>query len=216
MSSSPISTGLYFGTFNPIHTGHLMVAQAVLHQFGSTLGLTHIRFIPAGDPPHRFHEEDLLDARRRFKMVQLAIAANPAFVVSDMELQRAQRNDSRSYTIDTLRQLIQDEGWTTPIPLIIGADALAGLASWREPEALIETVHFLQAPRPGYEWVERITIEGRAIPISTSRIEMPALSLASSWIRSQIRKQATTRAALRYFLPDTVRQFIEANRLYQR
>lgn len=202
---------LYFGTFNPIHTGHLMIAQAALRQFSNTLGLNTVTFIPAGNPPHRFHEDDLLDARRRYKMVELAIAANPAFTVSDIELQRTER----SYTINTLRVLIQHKGLKAPIPMIIGADALAGLASWHEPEELIKTVHFLQAPRPGQDWVDTITLQGQPIPITTSRIEMPALSLSSSWVRRQLSTSAASDAALRYFLPEPVRHYIDANQLYQ-
>jgi nicotinate-nucleotide adenylyltransferase len=211
MTRVTASTCLYFGTFNPIHTGHLMIAQVVLCQFADSLGLRSVTFIPAGDPPHRFHEEDLLDARRRFKMVTLATAANPAFIVSDIELQRP----GRSYTIDTLEHLIQHSGLKPPIPMIIGADALAGLANWHRPEALIETVRFLQAPRPGYDWVERIRIQNRDLPLTTSHIDMPALSLSSSWIRSQCQRQTASLDALRYFLPEPVRRYIQDNQLYR-
>jgi nicotinate-nucleotide adenylyltransferase len=211
MTRVTASTCLYFGTFNPIHTGHLMIAQSVLRQFAESLGLNGITFIPAGDPPHRYHEDDLLDARRRFKMVELATASNPAFIVSDIELQRA----GRSFTIDTVQHWIQVHDLTAPIPMIIGADALAGLASWHQPEVLIEAVHFLQAPRPGYDWVDSIQIQDRKLPLSTSHIDMPALSLSSSWIRSQCKRQSTSLEALRYFLPEPVRQYIQTNRLYQ-
>jgi nicotinate-nucleotide adenylyltransferase len=217
MAHVTANTCLYFGTFNPIHSGHLMIAQAALRQFLKPLGLNTVAFIPAGNPPHRHHEEDLLDAWRRYKMVELAIASNPAFTVLDIELQRAERNDTtkRSYTIDTLQYLIQHQGLKTPAPMIIGADALAGLASWHKPEELIQAVHFLQAPRPGHPWVESITIQDQPFPIITSHIEMPALSLSSSWIRSQLRTGTTSATALRYFLPEPVRQYIHANQLYK-
>jgi nicotinate-nucleotide adenylyltransferase len=212
MTNLPANTCLYFGTFNPIHTGHLMVAQAVLQQFWASKKITSVTFIPAGDPPHRHQENDLLDARRRLKMVELATAANPAFLVSDIELQRTER----SYTIATLRQLIEKGQICPPVPMIIGADALAGLASWREPLALIESVHFLQAPRPGYPDITSIEIEGQPVALSTSRIDMPTLSLSSSRIRNVLAQNPHSTHLLRYFLPEPVRQYIAANHLYQK
>ena len=188
-----------------------MIAQAALQQFSTSLGITSITFIPAGNPPHRYQENDLLNARRRFKMVELAIADNPAFRISDIELKR----NERSYTMVTLRGLIKTGQIQPPVPMIIGADALLGLASWREPQALIETVHFLQAPRPGYTPIASIELEGKPIPLLTSAIEMPALSLSSSWIRSQLVAQKAELETMRYFLPEPVRQYILANSLYK-
>ncbi len=204
-------SGLYFGTFNPVHTGHLMIAQAALRQFSSNLRLERITFIPAGNPPHRHHEADLLDARHRFNMVQRAMADNPAFQVCDIELKR----DGKSYTIDTLRRLIEQGLVQTPVPLIIGSDALANLASWREPEALIEAACFLQAPRPGVPGVESIELNGRTVRLNTRFILMPMLSISSSWVR-EILKELPAQATdgLRYFLPEPVRRYIRDNGLY--
>lgn len=189
-----------------------MVAQAALQQFSKSMGIRTVTFIPASDPPHRHQETDLLDARRRFKMVELAIATHPGFRISDIELRR----NERSYTIETLRQLIANGQAQAPVPMIIGADAIAGLASWREPLAMIETVHFLQAPRPGYPPVESIEIDGKALPLKTSAIDMPTLSLSSSWIRRTIAQNNPPQSeALHYFLPEPVRQYILANDLYR-
>ena len=211
MPDLPANTCLYFGTFNPIHTGHLMIAQAVLRQFsGSQTPITSVTFIPAGNPPHRHHENDLLSADHRFRMVQLATAANPVFQVSEVEIER----NERSYTVETLRRLIEQGQIQAPVPMIIGSDALAGLASWREPEALIELACFFQAPRPGIDWVDSIELNGRAVQLNTRRIEMPELALSSSWIRENLRTTPDAIAGLRYFLAEPVRRYIQDNRLY--
>lgn len=212
MPDLPANTCLYFGTFNPIHTGHLMIAQAVLRQFSnSPVLIRSVTFIPAGNPPHRHHENDLLAATHRLKMVQLATASNPAFRVSDIELQRR----GHSYTIDTIRFLQEQGQVQTPVPMIIGSDALAGLASWREPGALIERVCFLQAPRPGVDWVTSIALPERSVPLNTRRIEMPMLALSSSWIRETLRNPAQDHQQIRYFVPELVRQYIRDNGLYR-
>ena len=199
---------LYFGTFNPIHNGHLMIAQAALNSLGAKLGFQAETFIPSASPPHRNHETDLLDARLRFRLVELATQDNPHFWVSDVEQAAATPN----YTVKTLRHLAETGAIALPVPMIIGSDALLGLASWHQPEALIEMVHFLQAPRPEYNWVRSLEIRGHSVPLNTGRIEMPALSLSSTWVRKCLQEGNTQ--ALRYFLPDRVRQFIQNNRLY--
>jgi nicotinate-nucleotide adenylyltransferase len=217
---------LYFGTFNPIHTGHLMIAQAVMNRFAESLGLREVVFIPAGVPPHRRHENDLLDARRRLRMVSLATADHPAFRVDDIELRQSGTgsapDDAPGYTVDTLRRLHEAGKIRFPVPLIIGADALAGLATWREPEALVDMARFLQAPRPGCGPVYRITLpsgepggESRILPLNTHQIDMPPLALSSSWIRQQLKEGGESVSRLRYFLPEPVRRYIRDNRLYR-
>lgn len=208
-------TALYFGTFNPIHAGHLIIAQAVLNQFGEA-GIHGVTFIPAGNPPHRHAEPDLLDARRRLAMVRLATGTHPDFQVSDIELQRAAGRNDVSYTVDTLRLLVAEHGMQPPVPLIIGSDALGKLAGWREPEALIELAYFLQAPRPEYPPVESLMIGKRELPLRTQMIDMPMLAISAVWIRRALRSSACRTEALRYMLPEPVRQYIRENHLYTR
>jgi nicotinate-nucleotide adenylyltransferase len=210
-------TCLYFGTFNPIHAGHLMIAQNALQQFGRELGFTTISFIPAGNPPHRATEEDLLDARRRYRMVRLATKDNPAFQVWDVEVVR----QGLSYTVDTVRHLLEQGLVQAPVPLIIGADALQGLASWHQPVQLADQVLFLQAPRPDSTMVQAIQCGSETIALNTRAIDMPSLAISSSWVRQMVRKiyQESADAgagigSLRYYLPEPVRLFIQANRLY--
>ncbi len=209
---SPVSGAcFYFGTFNPIHSGHLMVAQSALTQFGTQFGFERVTFIPAGNPPHRHQEPDMLDASLRLKMVRLATADNPAFAVSDIELHRP----GKSYTVDTLHALIQQYDLRQPVPFIIGADALAQLATWHQPEQLIERVHFLQAPRPGFDFVRQVTLHsGKTLSLNTSSIQMPPMAISSSWIRQSLASNPKGPQGLRYFLPPSVDLFIQWNGLY--
>jgi nicotinate-nucleotide adenylyltransferase len=194
---------LYFGTFNPIHTGHLMIAEAA-----QTLGFRNITFIPANNPPHREDEPDLLPARHRLNMVKLATASNPGFKVSDIELQRP----GRSYTIDTIRLLMERGEVAAPVPMIIGSDALARLATWHEPQALIDTVRFIQAPRPDYPLVETIHLKGTPVTLDTVKLDLPVSALSSTWIRQRLKAEGPS--GLRYALPEAVRRYIAENGLY--
>jgi nicotinate-nucleotide adenylyltransferase len=216
MAGQSQRTCLYFGTFNPIHSGHLMIAQATLRQYGSQsdqgLGFETVTFIPAGSPPHRHHEDDLLDARRRLKMVQLATADHPAFRVLDIETHRP----GHCYTVDTVQALIEQGKVSVPVPFIIGADALRGLASWHQPQLLVDMVHFLQAPRPDCEPVNSVHLQGQdALHLKTSAIEMPTLAISSTGIRQTLKGNAQGVEGLRYFLPEPVRTFIRDNSLYR-
>lgn len=189
-----------------------MIAQAALCQYAETFGFSGVTFIPAGSPPHRVHESDLLDARHRLKMVRLATASNPGFRVSDIEVLK----NSASYTIETLRALISEGKAQVPVPLIIGSDALAALASWREPEALIETACFLQTPRPDSDFVHVISINGREIRLNTRPIDMPLLGISSTRIRQILKKvNPALQDGLRYVLPEPVRQYVRDNGLYR-
>lgn len=195
-----------------------MIAQSALSQFADRLGFRTVVFIPAGcHPPHRHHEPDLLDALRRLRMVSLATADHPAFRVDDIE----QRHSGPGYTVDILRRLRDAGKIRFPVPLIIGSDALASLSAWREPEALIEMACFLQAPRPGCGPIHHITlppetsgVERRTLPLNTALIDMPSLTLSSSWVRRQLKAGKGSVSRLRYFLPEPVRCYIRDNQLY--
>jgi nicotinate-nucleotide adenylyltransferase len=199
---------LYFGTFNPIHTGHLMIAQAVLNQ--AQLGIERVYFIPSGLSPHRSHENDLAEALHRLKMVRLATASNPRFYVLDDEVYKK----TPSYTVETVEKLVEQGLVATPVPIIIGSDALARLKTWHRPKDLAQLVCFLQMPRPGVAFVTELQTDGHQLSLNTQTIDMPMLSLSSSWIRESIRQNGGNCSGLRYFLPEPVRQYIQENRLY--
>ena len=137
---SPLKVGLLGGSFNPIHNGHLAIAQHVQER----LQLSRVLFIPTGDPPHK-RDGTLAPANVRLEMVRLAIADNPLFTVSDIELQRT----GKSYSIDTIRALQQQYGPSTELFFIIGLDAFLDFPTWREPKELLRICHFVIVPRPG-------------------------------------------------------------------
>jgi len=199
---------LYFGTFNPIHSGHLMIAQAVLNQ--TQLNVNRIFFVPAGSPPHRNHEADLADAMQRLEMVRLATSANPSFLVLEDEIYK----QSNSYTIETVEELLKQGVVEPPVPLIIGSDALANLNTWHRAESLVKLVRFLQMPRPGLPFVTEMQAAGNSVSLNTQAIEMPMLSLSSSWIRGFLQQNKGDCTGLRYFVPEPVRSYIQDNGLY--
>lgn len=197
-----IPFAFYFGTFNPIHNGHLMIAQSVLDIFD----FEKIVFIPAGVPPIRRNEPDMMDAAHRLRMVELAIADNEGFSVDPLELQR----EGPSYTVDTLDLLREKyELGDACIPVIIGSDALAGLSRWHRARDIAAQVCFLQAPRPGQPDVSSLEAEGEFIPLSTIRIDMPEMGISSSIVRQWIRDSRS----VRYVIPQVVQDYILENRL---
>jgi nicotinate-nucleotide adenylyltransferase len=129
----------YGGTFDPVHEGHIAVAEFA----GKTCG-ADVYFIPSADPPHR--KKPLATARQRADMLQIAIAHQPRFFLDVRELHR----DKPSYTIDTLRELRDELGPHVSIAWLIGADAFAQLHTWHEWEKLFDFAHFIVALRPGY------------------------------------------------------------------
>lgn len=133
--------GLYGGAFNPIHRCHLVVAEAA----NTRLGLDRVLFIPTGDPPHKPPSE-FTPAAHRLEMVRLAIAPHPHFQVSDIETRRP----AKSYTIDTVRELRTIHPAGTRFTFIVGLDAFTDIASWREPERLLELCEFAVVSRPGF------------------------------------------------------------------
>lgn len=205
-------TCLYFGTFNPIHTGHLFIAQAVLSQFASSLAIETVTFIPAGNPPHRGEEPDLIPAEHRFRMVELAIAENSRFRVSNIELRLAEAEGRKSYTWETIEHLLEEGLAQKPVPMIIGSDALAGLGSWHAPETLAEAVLFLQAPRSGSAFVESVAVNGKTLSLNTRALDMPLLGISSTWIRRRIQETGDYEV-LRYAIPEPARQYMAIHRL---
>jgi len=129
----------YGGTFDPVHDGHIAVAE-----FARQTCDADVYFIPSADPPHR--QRPSATARQRADMLELAIADAPHFFLDLRELQR----EKPSYTVDTLRELRAELGAEAPIAWLIGADAFAQLHTWHEWESLFDLAHFVVAVRPGY------------------------------------------------------------------
>ncbi|MBF6601156.1 MAG: nicotinate-nucleotide adenylyltransferase [Dehalococcoidia bacterium] len=190
--------GVLGGTFDPVHIGHLILAE----QAHAGLELDLVLFMPAGEP-WRKADRAITPAEHRLAMLRLAIAGNDAFGVSDIELRRP----GPTYTADTLETLagerLDDQFW-----FIVGADALADLPNWHEPERIVRHVKLAVAPRDGAPGI------AAADPRLRDRVEsfaMPRVEISSSEIRGHV----GAGRSIRYLVPDAVRTYIERERLYQ-
>ena len=136
--------GLLGGTFNPIHNAHLAIAR----QAREMLELDRVVMIPSGDPPHK-PPTGLASAKDRYEMVRLAVASDPQFGVSDVDVRRS----GKSYSIDTVRLLQQEYGKETRLYFLIGLDAFLEFPTWREPETLLTLCCFVVLSRPGLSFL---------------------------------------------------------------
>ncbi len=202
-----MTLGIFGGTFDPIHVAHLAVAEAAR----DALGLERVLFIPNRQPPHK-PDQAVTPAADRLAMVRAAIADNPAFEASSLEIDR----EGPSYTSDTLRVLraAQDElGESDELALILSAEALAGLASWHEPARVLELAQLVVAPRDGFPDLDVAAI-ALLVPGSQPRVTLldgPRMRLSAS----EIRARAATGRSLRYLVPDAVAAFIGDHELYK-
>lgn len=193
--------GILGGTFNPIHLGHLMIAEMALEAFC----LNRVIFVPAKEPPHK--DTDVIDAKYRLDMVQVAVLDNPNFVVSDVEMKR----DGKSYTIDTLRYFREVYGANTKFFFIAGTDTIQSLPSWKYIEDLLDICEFIGAIRPGAtddigETIEWFGQRGSRIHI----LEVPEMKLSATDLRYRLRHGLSTR----YMLPRLVYQYIKDHKMY--
>ncbi|MDD5108279.1 MAG: nicotinate-nucleotide adenylyltransferase [Candidatus Omnitrophica bacterium] len=185
--------GILGGTFNPVHIGHLILAEEVREK----LGLGRIIFIPTALPPHK-DNVDIAPAPDRLKMLKLAIKGNKFFGFSDIEIKRK----GRSYTIDTLKELknkfIQDE-----LYFIIGSDLLKYLNEWKDLNEINKMVKFVAATRPGYPLEQ--------IPSYIQKLAIRAVDVSGFEVRQCIKENKS----FRYLVPDKVFDFINKRKLYK-
>lgn len=194
--------GMFGGTFNPIHDGHLMLAEQIREEFS----LSRVIFVPAFMPPHKINE-DILSPEHRLTMLRLAVKNNPGFSVDEIELART----GYSYTVETLQHMIEKE--KEPICMIVGADSLVQMHLWRDPQALLRMADIIVARRPETDDVvlhaacEKLHQNfGAKILISRS-VAMPHSS-------TEIRQRLYEGKSVRYMLPDAVLEYIQTHRLY--
>jgi len=195
--------GIFGGTFDPIHVAHLAVAEAALDD----LGLASVTFIPAGEPPHK-RDRTISSAEHRLAMVQAAVADNPGFRVSRIEMDR----DGPSYTVDTLAALAS-EGGALPLALIMSMDSYLDLPDWREPQRVLALAALVVTPRDGVADADPDFLE-RHFPGTTARVVMlrgPRLRLSAS----ELRARAAAGRSLRYLVPDAVSAYISDHALYR-
>ena len=218
MSAAPI--GVLGGTFDPIHYGHLRLAE----ELAEALRLDEVRFIPAGMPPHRGAPQG--DAAHRLQMVRLATAGNPRFAVDDREMRRA----GPGYTYDTLAELRAESGSARPLVLLLGADAFLEFATWHRWHEVFGLAHVAVAHRPGFppeRWGERMPqplareYEARLLRQALAThlqpaggiavIPFTALDISATGIRERIKAGSSPR----YLLPSSVLDYIRSKKLYE-
>jgi nicotinate-nucleotide adenylyltransferase len=192
--------GVMGGTFNPIHTGHLVTAEEARHAFS----LDEVVFVPAGRPWQK-EASEVAAAEDRYLMTVIATASHPAFSVSRVEIDR----EGPTYTVDTLRALGAERPGSE-LFFITGADAILQILTWRDPAAVLREARFIAATRPGYDLdrLEKELPEGLEDRVRV--MEIPALAISST----DVRRRAREGRPIRYLVPDGVAAYIEKTRLY--
>ena len=185
--------GVLGGTFNPVHIGHLAIAQMALER----MHLTKVIFVPAHIPPHK-NPKAVASARHRYNMVKLAIEGNPDFEISDFEIGKK----GKSYTVDTMNHFYGSLPQETKLFFIIGGDTLADLPNWRYIDDILKIAEFIVVNRPGS--VKKGT------DIHHHSVIMPGIDISSSYVRLRLFQKKT----IRYFVPDKVLDYIHQNQLY--
>lgn len=192
------------GTFNPIHYGHLVTAEAARDAFD----LDRVIFIPAGQPPHK-PGMTVAAANHRYLMTFLAIAPNVHFELSRVEIDR----EGPSYTSETLKHFHTLDP-TTEWFFVTGADAILEIASWHSPENILQYAHLIAASRPGYSLSRLQAVEeqlgGPQLGHRVHQLEVPALAISSSQIRERLRQGLS----IKYLVPEGVEQYIAKEHLY--
>ncbi len=213
--------GILGGTFDPLHFGHLRLAQELAQQ----LALGEVRIIPAGAPPHR--APPCASARHRLEMARLGLAGNPLLILDEREISRP----TPSYTVETLLDLRRELGAARPLCLFLGSDAFLGLAGWHRWRELFELAHIVVAQRPGHsgltraaatmpaalrdELGRRLANEPEALRAAPAGaiIVQPITALDISATR--IREELAAGRSPRYLLPDAVLDYIQTHSLYK-
>ena len=208
-------TVFYGGTFDPVHNGHLAVARSARDALG-----TSIRLMPAADPPHRTAPG--ASASQRARMLELAVAGERGLEVDRREVDRG----ARSYTVDTLREVRQQLGPQAPVALLLGADSLLGLGSWKEWQTLFALTHFVVAERIGNSIEARMPpelqafTEGRWVATSGELRASPAGRLLRlrqplhPESASEIRARIAGGQPWRHLVPPAVAEYIDRHQLY--
>ena len=193
------------GTFDPIHFGHLAAAEAVRTE----LNLEKVLFLPAGRPAHK-QNQIITEPKSRFIMTALAVANNPNFEASSLEIERP----GTTYTIETIKQLITIYGSEAEIYFIIGADSVFELPSWYKVRELLRICKIVVVTRPGFDnevleqKINELTEEYNG---DIYLIEIPSLEISSTDIRDRIK----TGKSIKYLLPESVESYIKENDIYR-
>ncbi|MBP2649641.1 MAG: nadD [Firmicutes bacterium] len=196
-------TGIMGGTFDPIHVGHLVTAEAVRIEYG----LDKVLFIPAGNPPHK-QDTGVTPAIHRYIMTVMATYSNPHFFVSPIEIDRA----GPSYTIDTIRALNTQYGEQTDFYFITGADAVVDLPTWENIDEILNLCNFIAAARPGCDGDldKVINYFGEKGRRRIFRLATPELEISATDIRERVKQGRS----IKYIVPESVESYIHKEGLY--
>lgn len=202
--AAQLRVGVLGGTFDPIHYGHLTIANEVRH----LLDLDRMLIVPAGRPPHK-HRTEITPAEQRAEMVALGIASNPHFELSRVDVDRP----GYSYTVDTLRVLREQLGPDDVLYFVVGSDSLNDLPEWHRPLDILRLALLVSVSRPG-EPSDHAALE-RELPGALRRVvqvSVPQLQISSS----DLRRRVAERRPIKYQLPEPVESYVYRHGLYRR
>jgi nicotinate-nucleotide adenylyltransferase len=224
-----VRLGVFGGTFNPIHYGHLIAANEVW----DALALDLVVFVPAAIPPHKLLTE-IIDPQHRLMMAILATVTHPQFSVSAIEIERR----GASYTVDTISQLKQQHAEPLSMYFIVGVDAFLDIVSWRQPDVLLGSCHTVVISRPGHNLYEQVPATLQQLSRGYPHLHFEALASESmehgprydvqgtsyqvflqtiagvDISSSAIRQRVKNGRSLRYLVPDSVDAYIRKYQLY--
>lgn len=195
--------GILGGTFDPVHNGHIKVAEAVKAQ----LDLVKVVFVPAGQPWLK-SDNPVSPAKHRVEMVRLAVAGYPGFELSMLEINRP----GPSYTVDTIKEFRDKPGTGIELFFILGQDSLSQLPRWKEPNRIIELCYLVAVPRPGCKRPDLKEL-GRLIPGLSSRLillDKPEIDVSAT----QIRRRVAEGLSISHLVPAPVAEYIKQKKLY--
>lgn len=196
--------GIVGGTFDPIHNGHLILAEHARVEFG----LDDILFIPTGNPPHK-DKKEISFTNHRYEMVFLAIKSNPCFHISSMEMEK----EYTTYTVDTIES-IQNLYKDREIYFILGADSFCNIHLWKDYKKLLNLCNIIIAKRLDTDnklLDEKLNIFTKTYKDSIYILESPLIEISSTDIRNRMKEGLS----IRYLIPESVESYIEKNKLYK-
>jgi nicotinate-nucleotide adenylyltransferase len=206
-TAAPVRLGIFGGTFDPIHLAHLIVAQEVAAQ----LALDRVIFIPTGSPPHK-QGQPITPGRQRLAMVEHAIAGNPRFAVSAMEIARS----GPSFTVDTLAELRAECGAAACLVLILGGDMVYDIVRWRDPAGIVGLVtHIAAVQRPGFAFtatdLAQLEAQVPGLGAAIVSVDVPQIAISASMIRARLARDLP----ITYLVPEAVVAYIQSEGLYR-
>jgi nicotinate-nucleotide adenylyltransferase len=198
-----LNVGIFGGTFDPIHQGHMVIAEQVMDE----LGLSRVVFVPGGIPPHKQASSVRASAEDRFYMVEAAVAGNERFFVDRVEVDAGRP----MYSVETVR-LLKERSPGDDWYFISGADEVSNLLAWKDPNLLLEEVVMVAATRPGYDLSKLQHLEAglrnfdRIFPVECTRVDVSATG---------IRRRILQGKSVRYLVPEGVYEIMRDRKLYE-